>query len=211
MNNKLHHLTQRYRYPLLLLVVVSVVLVFNVFFGIELNKSVSSTSTPVKKAPYKPVSSQRVSYWDDVKPILDRRCVVCHGCYDAPCQLKLSSPEGIDRGFSSEQVNAIRFFEVDPTRLFIDGKNTHDWRSKKKPFSPVLNERDQTPEANLQGSVFYKMLEQKTSHPLPDTTILPEKSFDFSLTFFFWGPLPVRFNSSGSGFFSLGYSFVQMN
>ena len=32
-----------------------------------------------------------VSYRRDVKPILDQRCVVCHGCYDAPCQLKLGS------------------------------------------------------------------------------------------------------------------------
>lgn len=38
-------------------------------------------------------------YLHTVKPILESRCVVCHGCYDAPCQLKLSSPEGIDRGF----------------------------------------------------------------------------------------------------------------
>ena len=43
-------------------------------------------------------------YRDQVMPILEKRCVVCHGCYDAPCQLKLSSPEGIDRGASKDQV-----------------------------------------------------------------------------------------------------------
>ena len=32
-----------------------------------------------------------VSYLKDVKRVLDRRCVVCHSCYNAPCQLKLSS------------------------------------------------------------------------------------------------------------------------
>ena len=31
--------------------------------------------------------SEPVDYWRDVKPVLDSRCVVCHGCYDAPCQL----------------------------------------------------------------------------------------------------------------------------
>jgi hypothetical protein len=41
-----------------------------------------------------------VSYRDDVRPILDNRCVVCHGCYDAACQLKLGSWEGIARGTS---------------------------------------------------------------------------------------------------------------
>ena len=25
-------------------------------------------------------------FLNDVKPVLDTRCVVCHGCYDAPCQ-----------------------------------------------------------------------------------------------------------------------------
>ncbi|MBM4124456.1 MAG: hypothetical protein FJ246_05820, partial [Nitrospira sp.] len=34
-----------------------------------------------------------VEYWRDIKPILDRRCAVCHGCYDAPCQLNLSAYE----------------------------------------------------------------------------------------------------------------------
>ncbi len=42
-------------------------------------------------------ASQRVDYWRDVKPVLDSRCVVCHGCYDAPCQLALTAFAGIDR------------------------------------------------------------------------------------------------------------------
>ena len=33
---------------------------------------------------------ENISYDDKVGPLLERRCVVCHGCYDAPCQLKLS-------------------------------------------------------------------------------------------------------------------------
>ena len=37
--------------------------------------------------------SGEVDYWTEVKPILEQRCVVCHGCYDAQCQLKLSSIE----------------------------------------------------------------------------------------------------------------------
>ena len=35
---------------------------------------------------------------------LEQRCVVCHGCYDAPCQLLLSSPDGIARGASKQVV-----------------------------------------------------------------------------------------------------------
>lgn len=44
-------------------------------------------------------SNPKVDFFEqEVKPILDSRCVVCHACYDAPCQLKLSSAQGIDRG-----------------------------------------------------------------------------------------------------------------
>ena len=45
-----------------------------------------------------------ISFTDEVSPVLDRRCVVCHGCYDAPCQLKLSSVDGVSRGASKEKV-----------------------------------------------------------------------------------------------------------
>ena len=42
--------------------------------------------------------------WQSAKQVLESRCVVCHGCYDAPCQLKLSAFEGIARGGSKEIV-----------------------------------------------------------------------------------------------------------
>jgi hypothetical protein len=45
-----------------------------------------------------------ISYRADVQPIIERRCVVCHACYDAPCQLKLGAWEGIARGASDELV-----------------------------------------------------------------------------------------------------------
>ena len=45
-----------------------------------------------------------ISFADEVQPILENRCIVCHGCYDAPCQLKLSSYEGIVRGANPEKV-----------------------------------------------------------------------------------------------------------
>ena len=40
------------------------------------------------------VPARPVDFLEEVKPILDRRCVVCHSCYNSPCQLKLSSFEG---------------------------------------------------------------------------------------------------------------------
>ncbi|MEY4510270.1 MAG: hypothetical protein RLZZ450_2392 [Pseudomonadota bacterium] len=60
----------------------------------------------------------------DAHRILEHRCVVCHGCYDAPCQLVLSSLTGLSRGASQTEVyNGSRFFAIAPTRLFVDAKN----------------------------------------------------------------------------------------
>lgn len=42
--------------------------------------------------------TRRIDYLTEVKPLLDKRCVVCHSCYNSPCQLKLDSFEGADRG-----------------------------------------------------------------------------------------------------------------
>lgn len=119
------------------------------------------------------------NYHQQVKPILEKRCVVCHGCYDAPCQLKLSSPEGIDRGFSPALVFDLRFKETDPMRLFIDEKTTQQWRDRG--YGSVLNERDQNPQTNLSQSVMFQLLALKERHPLPETDVLSDDDFDFSL------------------------------
>ncbi|WP_440054764.1 fatty acid cis/trans isomerase [Pseudoalteromonas sp. T1lg65] len=118
-------------------------------------------------------------YLEQVKPILEQRCVVCHGCYDAPCQLKLSSPEGIDRGLTNALVyDGTRLLAQPPTRLLFDASSTLEWRSKG--FTPVLNERAQTPEANLVSSVLYNSLLLKQSMPFPQQGVLSDE-FDFSL------------------------------
>lgn len=118
-------------------------------------------------------------FYHDIKPILDGRCVVCHGCYDAPCQLKLSSYAGLDRGANKDKVyDGTRLLASSLSRLFIDARSTEEWRSKD--FYPVLNERKQVPDANRQGSVLLNMLQLKQAHPLPASPVLPD-SFDFSL------------------------------
>jgi len=105
--------------------------------------------------------------------------VVCHGCYDAPCQLKLSSNEGLRRGASEELVyNPRRIKAMQPTRLFVDARSTAEWRSRE--FHPVLNEGQQTPENNLKNSVLYRLLRLKQQHPQPRTDPLPD-SFTLDL------------------------------
>ncbi|WP_313952576.1 fatty acid cis/trans isomerase, partial [Accumulibacter sp.] len=119
------------------------------------------------------------SYRGDVQPILEKRCVVCHACYDGPCQLKFTAWEGIARGTSKDVVyDSGRLLEAPMSRLFTDAQTASQWRARG--FSAVLNEREQTPVANLAASVMYRALKLKQEHPLPETAILP-KTFDFSL------------------------------
>ncbi len=114
----------------------------------------------------------------DVKPIIDNRCVVCHACYDAPCQLKLSSVEGIDRGATKALVyEGTRLAAVAPTRLFEDAETTQEWRDAG--FHPVLNEREQSMAANLDAGLIARLLVQKERHPLPEQVQL--EGFDFSI------------------------------
>ncbi|UZE96253.1 fatty acid cis/trans isomerase [Alkalimarinus alittae] len=125
----------------------------------------------------------KLSFVNDVKPILDARCIACHACNDAPCQQKLTSSEGIDRGASKAMVyDAARLTSADPTRLFIDAKSTQGWRDKG--FYPILNERTQTTDADQMGSLLFRVLNQKMANPLPDHGGTPQplpETFDLSL------------------------------
>ena len=145
--------------------------------GLQLDEQFGSSSPQNRLT--KTVERTTVNYWQDVKPILESRCIVCHGCYDAPCQLDLSATEGIERGANKDLVyNAGRLLAIEPTRLFVDAHSPAEWR--KKNFYPVLNERMQTKEANLKGGLMAKMLQLKQQHPLPTVTPLPS-SFDFGI------------------------------
>lgn len=120
-----------------------------------------------------------ISFNLQVKPILDSRCVVCHGCYDAPCQLKLGSIEGVDRGASKRLVyDFARLKAADPTRLFVDAANTAEWRQRA--FHPVLNERADSDIANLENSVLAKLIHLKRLNPQP---ISGKLDSDFDLAF----------------------------
>ncbi|WP_340680314.1 fatty acid cis/trans isomerase [Paraglaciecola sp.] len=134
------------------------------------NRALASVSTDV---------ARNKEYYQHVEPIIEGRCVVCHACYDSPCQLKMSSAEGIERGANKERVyHGTRIFAADPNRLFLDAFGSEQWRERG--FYPVLNERQQSPQANTQASVLARMLSLKQQHPLPQQKILDD-SFDFSL------------------------------
>jgi len=107
-------------------------------------------------------SKTKVAFIKDVKPILDKRCVTCHSCYNSPCQAKMSSFEGIDRGGSKIAVyDAMRLHAINPTRLFIDANSTQGWR--KKDFYSLTQKFDANESYN--DSIMMHMLYDKKMHP----------------------------------------------
>ena len=114
-----------------------------------------------------PPPASPVSFQSDVRPILEDKCIACHGCYDSPCQLKLETAAGLDRGASTEPVYKQRTRAADPTRLFIDASTTSQWRDRG--FFSVIDSTE-----GLEESVLYRMLALGSAHqftpgePLPD-------------------------------------------
>lgn len=105
-----------------------------------------------------------IDYINEVKPVLVKRCVVCHSCYNSPCQLKLSSFEGLDRGATKKAVyNERRLHSMEPTRLFMDAKTTKDWQ--KKGFYSVTQN---TAKCGLNNSIMMQFLNQKRKVEIED-------------------------------------------
>jgi hypothetical protein len=113
-----------------------------------------------------------VSYEKDVAPLLDSRCVVCHACNDAPCQLLLSSHAGAVRGATKLPVyDSSRLSAEPPTRLFVDEKTTEAWRARG--FFPVLG-ASQDASTRASDSLLLSMLALGRAHPFPEGQRLPE-------------------------------------
>lgn len=121
--------------------------------------------------PLEPVQfeilDKEISFIKDIKPILDNRCVSCHSCYNSPCQLKLSSFEGVQRGGSKADIYANRLSADNPTRLFIDATSEKEWREKG--FFSVVDFLEDSNE-----SIMMQYLFQKQTNPLNIGQYSPE-------------------------------------
>ncbi len=133
-----------------------------VYLTIAFSLFLAGCATPPPQTPayhFTP-PTKKLDYLEDVQPILVKRCVVCHSCYNSPCQLKLSSWEGLDRGASKESIyNASRLRTMEPSRLFIDGQSTQDWREKG--FFSVTENGEQS----YDESVMYMLVDHKRLSP----------------------------------------------
>ncbi|WP_246845916.1 fatty acid cis/trans isomerase [Bdellovibrio sp. ZAP7] len=86
-----------------------------------------------------------------IQPLFDNRCLACHSCFNAPCQLNLQNFDGFARGANKLNVyDGTRSKSVEPSRIWIDAKSTKEWREKG--FFTVHNSIE--PEKNI----FFQML-----------------------------------------------------
>jgi hypothetical protein len=92
--------------------------------------AILSLSGLVRSANSQPASASD-DYTARIQPIFDSRCIACHSCYNAPCQLNLQSYSGLERGATKLNVyDRSRPMSIAPTRLDIDGHSVSDWRAK---------------------------------------------------------------------------------
>lgn len=133
--------------------------------------------------------SEPITYLEHVRPVLENRCVVCHGCYDAPCQLQLSSYEGLDRGATKQAVyQSSRITTAPLTRLFIDAHGSNEWRERG--FSSVLAESGSAG----YGSLLLNMLALGRAQPVvPDARL--DDSFPLDINRELSCPTPTEFEA----------------
>lgn len=108
-------------------------------------------------------------YLEKIQPIFNNRCVACHGCYDAPCQLNLQGYEGFERGATKQLAyNGTRVHSAEPTRMWIDAFSEKEWR--KKGFFSVNNSK------KAEESIFYQMISRKKNGSIPEDAAISSNS-----------------------------------
>jgi hypothetical protein len=116
-----------------------------------------------------------VGYQRDVQPIFNRRCIACHGCLGSPCNVKLDSYRGAERGAFGMNPYANHFGPYPRTDMDA-AKTLEQWREIG--FFSVLSEegsghasrRETSAVASedlLDGSLMYRFLEAGSAYNRP--------------------------------------------
>jgi len=102
-------------------------------------------------------------YTDDIQPIFNKRCIACHGCLGSPCNLKLTSFRGLDRGGFGQNPYSSHLESYARTDLDV-ARTTEEWRARG--FYPVLS-RNGSKAENVARSMLIQMVEAGARHNAP--------------------------------------------
>ena len=94
------------------------------------------------------------TYTSEIQPLFDNRCIACHGCIGSPCNVKLSSFRGVERGGFGKNPYSMHFDAVPRTDMDVHA-TTEGWR--KEGFYPVVS-RDGSAIENLAGSMISQLV-----------------------------------------------------
>ena len=121
----------------------------------------TETPPPVVTVDQTPGTS--ASYNTDVQTIFDNRCIACHGCIGSPCNVKLTSFAGLDRGGYPRNPYSVHFEDYPRTDMDVVS-TTAGWRQRG--FYPVVY-RGADPEENKARSIMAALLQSGLKNNQP--------------------------------------------
>lgn len=135
------------------------------------------TNTSIDDRLPNSTDQQTLFYLNQVQPILNKRCVVCHTCTEAPCQLHLDSYQGIRRGATYANLGSSILYS-EPTRD-KDATTISQWRSKN--FFPVIPDPAEAtaslasmpPMSDSDASLLYRFVELGHQSNKPGFALTP--------------------------------------
>ena len=75
-------------------------------------------------------------YSEEIQPLFDNRCIACHGCIGSPCNVKLTSYRGLERGGFGKNPYSMHFDDYPRTGMEVMS-TTQEWRDVG--FYPVVS------------------------------------------------------------------------
>lgn len=111
-------------------------------------------------------------YLNQVQPIFNQRCVVCHACQESPCSLYLNSYEGVFRGARTDSSLLSSVFSNKPVRL-KDGKTLKEWQEKG--FAPVVN--FEASEKNPEKNILFRYVDLAANHNVGEFSFAESEDF----------------------------------
>ncbi|WP_295448634.1 fatty acid cis/trans isomerase [uncultured Thiodictyon sp.] len=124
----------------------------------------ADAATKPPSVPVPPVDQTTpIRYDRDIQSIFNRRCIACHGCLGSPCNLKLDSFAGVQRGGFGLNPYA-NHIEAYPRTDMDAAPTLAAWRQMG--FYPVLADAGR-PRENVDGSLIYRLLAAGTAFNQP--------------------------------------------